>query len=509
MNSNNSLLVRNTIMLYIRTFVVMIVSLYTVRVIFSNLGASDYGIQNVVSGFVTMFSFISGSLSVAFGRFYSIEIGCNNFERLKKLFSNSMIIMLFLSLLLLLVLEIVGFVFLNFKMNIPADRLFAANWVLQFSILTLCVQFFTVTYDALIVSYERMSIYAYISIVDVILKLLIAFIIQWFYGDKLITYSILLFIQNCIVLYIYRAYCNKKIAEFKINFTLNKNIVKELLSLTGWDIFGSSSIMLKNYGADLILNIFFGTIINASRSIAMQINVALTKFSGGFLTALRPQILKAYALKDYDRLFMLIDNGTRFSSFLLLFLSIPVMLESRFIINLWLGNIPEHCVSFVVLILILSLSEGTLIYSHNTALIATGKVRKCQIITGFVQLLNIPISYFLLLYYSYPELTFVVAIIIAHICCFIRVKILNEYIGYSISNFIKNTYLIIFIVLLLSLIPPFLVHYYLDESFLRFLLVGFCSVLSSSFFILYVGCNKAERSYVYNKINSIISKFQS
>ena len=509
MESNNSLLIRNTLMLYFRTFVVMLVSLFTVRVIFSNLGASDYGIQNVVSGFVTMFSFISGSLSVSFSRFFSIEIGRKNIECLKRFFSNSMIIMAFLSAILFVVIEIIGVAFLNYRMNIPPNRLIAANWVLQFSILTLCIQLFTITYDAMIVSYEKMSIYAYISIMDVFLKLIIAFSIQYFEGDKLIIYSILLLVQNAVVLLVYKSYCNRKIENFAINWKIDKKIVKDLLGLTGWDMFGSSSIMLKNYGADIILNLFFGTIINASRSIAMQINVAITRFSGGFLTALRPQILKTYASGDFNRLFMLVDNGTRFSSYLLLLLSIPVILESNYIIKLWLGNVPDHCSAFVILILILSLSEGTLVYSHNTALIALGRVKKCQIITGFVQLLNLPISYLILLFYPYPEMTLIVAIVIAHICCFVRVFILNEYVGYSIGGFIKGTYLLIILVAVLSIIPPLILHCFIEESFIRLIMVGFVSILTSSFFILYIVCNNKERSYIFSRIKIVVVKFRS
>ena len=363
MSSNNSLLVRNTLMLYVRTFVVLIVSLFTVRIIFSNLGASDYGIQNVVSGFVSMFTFVTGSLSVTFSRFYAIEIGRGNIDKLKDLFSNSVIIMTVLSVVLFLIIEVIGVPFLNYKMNIPDGRMYAANWVFQLSILTLCVQLFTIIYDALIISYERMSVYAYISIFDVILKLLIAYLIQISPSDKLVTYAFLLLIQNFVVFWIYRIYCNRRVLHLKVTWSVDKGVVRELLALTGWDLFGSSSFILKNYGSNLILNIFFGTIVNASRGIAMQINVAITKFSGGFLTALRPQILKSYALKDYDRLFLLVDNGTRFSSYLLLILSIPIMIESHYIINLWLGNVPDHCASFVVLILILSLSEGCLLYT--------------------------------------------------------------------------------------------------------------------------------------------------
>ena len=506
MSSNNSLLVRNTLMLYVRTFVVLIVSLFTVRIIFSNLGASDYGIQNVVSGFVSMFTFVTGSLSVTFSRFYAIEIGRGNIDKLKDLFSNSVIIMTVLSVVLFLIIEVIGVPFLNYKMNIPDGRMYAANWVFQLSILTLCVQLFTIIYDALIISYERMSVYAYISIFDVILKLLIAYLIQISPSDKLVTYAFLLLIQNFVVFWIYRIYCNRRVLHLKVTWSVDKGVVRELLALTGWDLFGSSSFILKNYGSNLILNIFFGTIVNASRGIAMQINVAITKFSGGFLTALRPQILKSYALKDYDRLFLLVDNGTRFSSYLLLILSIPIMIESHYIINLWLGNVPDHCASFVVLILILSLSEGTLIYAHNTTLLALGKIKKCQIITGTIQLLNLPISYILLYFYPYPELTLIVAIVIAHICCFIRVKILSDYIAYSIKKFFLKTYLMIILVSVLSVIPPLLLHHFMEETFIRFVLVSMLSLLSSSFFVLYMGCSQAERIYIYEKIKNNILK---
>ena len=504
-NAKNRLLVKNTLMLYLRTFIVMVVSLFTVRIIFQTLGVNDYGVYNVVSGFVTMFSFITGSLSVTISRFLSIEIGRGNLENLKRMFANSLYCMVAVGVFLIVIIEFIGVPFLNYKMNIIPERMFAANCVLQLSIITLFIQVFTIAFDALVISAEKMSVYAYISIFDIVLKLAISYAIIISPIDKLIVYSILLVIQSGIILFVYGVYCHNKVLLLPLGEKINYPIIREIASVTGWDLFGSSSLMLKNYGGNILLNLFFGTIINASRGIAMQINAALTKFSGGFLTALRPQIMKAYATGDKYRFFMLIDKGTRLSTYLLLLISIPIMLESHYIINLWLGEVPAHCESFVVLIIILSISEGTMVYSHNAALMALGRIKKCQILTGILQLLNLPIAYLFLKVGASPESTIVVAIVIAHICCFVRLYILQEYTGYSIKRFITSTYLRLFIVSILSVSLPLLIQKTMDESFLRLMIITIICFIMTAFVVFYIGCEKAERKriidFLLNKLN--------
>jgi Na+-driven multidrug efflux pump len=480
----------------------MIVSLYSVRVIFNSLGATDYGIQNVVSGFVAMFSFVTGSLSVAIGRFFSIEIGKGNNIQLRKLFSTSIIIMLIISAIMIILVEFIGLIYINYQMNIPSGRRIAANYLLQFSVITLLFNLICVPFDAIIVSYEKMSAYAYISIVDALLKLTGAYLTVISPIDKLVTYSFLLALQAIVIRLLYSIYCNRKLSVCKFYWVYDKSLMKQIVSIAGWDLWGSSSNILKNYGVNLIINIFYPLPVNAARGIAQQVNAAITKFSGGFLTALRPQIVKNYSVQRMDRTILLVNNGTRFSSYLLLLLSMPLMLECHYVLNLWLGFVPEYCVQFVILTIILSISEGTMVYCHNALLMATGKIKQCQLITGVLQLMNIPISYGLLYLGFSPTSTIVLAIIIAIISCFIRVFILSHLVAYSVKTFINEVYLKFIIVSFVSLIVPLLVHNSLDEGLFRFIIVSLVSITWNVLIIMCLGCEKRERLIIIKKIRN-------
>lgn len=486
----------------------MLISLYTVRVVLTTLGIEDYGIQNVVAGFVSMFSFVTGSLSVAISRFMTINIGEKRTDsELNCIFSSSIISMIFLSIILLLFIEIVGLYFLYNRLNIPIDRFDAAFWTLQFSILTLLIQMLSIPFDALIVSNEKMEAYAYISLADGIIKLLIAFLLYISPIDKLIFYSLLLFLEAGIIRVLYGYYCKRNFKEIRFRWFFDRLLVKKMLILSGWDFWGSASYILKNYGVNILINIFNGPVVNAARGIAMQVNTALSKFSGSFLIALRPQIIKAYAAKDFEYLIALIDNGTKFATYLFVYLSMPVILECDYILTIWLKEIPQYTVHFVVLIIILSISEGSLIYAHNTALVATGRIKKSQLITGTVQLLNIPISCLLLAKGYSPISTVLIAILLAHVCCFIRVYILKDLISYSVSNFFQSIYLKLIFVSALSFVLPYLLTLVMKESLIRLICVSFSSLLWSAIVILYVGCTKQERSLILNKVSLLVKRY--
>lgn len=501
--SSNKRLARNTIMLYVRTFIIMFVSLFTVRIILQALGVDDYGIHNVVIGFVSMFSFVSGSLSGVLSRFFAIEIESGNKLNLNKLFSNALVLIILITGLLILLVEIIGVWFINFEMNISPDRVLAANYVLQFSILSLIFQTLIIPFDALIVAHEKMSAYAWISIFDGALKLAIAYLVLLHEGDRLVFYSLLLFLESLSLCLIYCLYC-KKSFTFSLRLSYNKDLSNQIFSLVGWDLWGSSSYILKNYGVNLIINIFCGVSVNAARGIALQVNTAITKFSGGFLTALRPQIIKAYANNEQKRLNTLINFGTKASCFLLMLISIPVIVECKFILSLWLNNVPEHTINFVILVIILSISEGTLVFSHNAALMATGKIKMSQLITGIIQLLNIPFSYYLLERGAKVEYTYIIAILIAHTCCFIRVFYLRKELTYSVSFFIKNVYFKILAVGIISFIGPFLFTQYISSSWFRLIFTTLSSITLSLLSILLIGCDMTERKFIIQTIKKYI-----
>lgn len=495
-------------MLYFRTFVTMIVSLFTVRVVFNALGEVDYGIQNVVSGFVMMLSFISGSLSVAISRFFSIELGRKDYEQLRKTFASSLSIVFILGFILVLIIEIGGILFLKYKMNMPADREFAANVAFQFSVATLFINTISIPYDAIIVSREKMSAYAYISILDVMLKLAIAFCLLFTSYDHLIVYSCLLFIQSLIIRYVYSIFCNRHFPEAKFRLSGDWKLLKEIGVMVGWDLWGSSSYVLKNYGVNLMINVYCGVAVNAARGIAMQVNTAVSKFSSGFLTAIRPQITKAYVADSREYLFNLADMGTKFSCYLMIIFSVPLMVECGYILHLWLGEVPDYAVQFTNLILLATISEGTLIYCHNAVIMANGNIRKAQLITGSIQLMNIPICWWLLYKGLSPVLTILVAIIISQITCFIRIYILKELTGYSIRNFLFRVYIPILSVLGISYIVALLPHIVMADGILRLIVVCITGMSATLLSVISIGCTHRERDILFSKCKSIIKRIQ-
>lgn len=493
-------LIKNTLMLYIRTFVSMIISLYSVRIVLDALGVEDYGIQNVVSGFVSMFSFVTGSFSIAISRFMSIEIEHDNRQQLAKIFSSSMQIMFIASLLMAIIIEAFGVWLLNSEMNISEDRMVAANWVLQFSILTLIFSLISVPFDALIISHEKMSAFAYISIFGNILKLIIAFLIYYSpIDDALIYYALLLLLQSIIIRLCYGTYCSRHFNDVKFCWTFDKSLVKRITALTGWSSWGSASLLLSDHGVNIILNIFFGPAINAARGIAMQINTAVNQFSGGFQTALRPQIFKTYASGDKQALWMMVNSGVKFSCFMILLISIPIIVECHYILKLWLGDIPEHTINFVILVIIFSLS-GNLTYTHNTTLIAIGNIKTVQFTTGIIQLCNVPLSYTFLYLGMSPESTFVISIILSQVCCFVKIGILHAYTGYSITKYMVHIYLRVIITGLIIVLPIFYLKNIMAESLLRMIITTIVSFIWGAITIIFVGCNKMERKFIIEKI---------
>lgn len=489
-------LTKNTLFLYVRSFLVMLVSLYTTRVVLRNLGVDDYGIYNVVSSFVTMFSFVSSSLSVTISRFISIELGQGSLDNVKKVYSSSLITLGIIAIVLALIVEMIGVPFLNLKMNIPTERLYAANWVLQFSIITLVLNVISVVFDAVIVSYEKMSAYAYIGILDVVLKLSIAYLISVTSGDKLIVYSFLLMLQAVILRVVYGVYCRRKFEHCRFDNSVDKSIMRSIMTLSGWDVFGAASNIIKSSGINIIINIFLGPVANAANAIGVQVRSALWKFAGGFLTALRPQIVKAYSSSERQYLFDLINRGTKFSSYLMILMAVPVIIEINYILELWLDDVPQYTAGFVILAIVLAIGEGTLAYASNAAMMATGQIKKNQIIASILQLLTLPAAYFILRSGCSPMWVYVVAIIIANLLCFVRTDILNRLIGYSIKDFYYSVYFPIYIVFAVAFIAPFLIHIFLEKSIFRLLVVVISSIVWSSLIIFLFGCNRQERSII-------------
>ena len=501
--ANNKRIAKNTLMLYIRMLIMMAVSLYTSRVVLQALGVTDFGIYNAVGGIVAMFGIISNSLSSSISRFITFELGTGNTERLKTIFSTSIIIQLSIAIIIILLAETLGIWFLNTQMTIPSDRMTAANWVFQFSILTFAINLVSVPYNALIIAHERMSAFAYISILEAFCKLGIAFLIMASPIDKLTYYAALMMISAIIIRFAYSIYCKRHFSESKFHFIFDKNITKEMYGFAGWNFIGSSAGILRDQGGNILLNLFFNPAINAARGLSTQISNVVILFAQNFMTALNPQITKTYASGDKEYLMHLLLTGSRFSFYLLSILSIPIIIETPYILSLWLHTIPDYTSSFTRLMLIFALNES-ISYPLFTAMLATGKIRNYQIIIGSIILLNIPISYLCLKFGGTPECVFIISILLSIISSLARLFLLNKMIGLPIFTYIRQVYLKCFTVLLISIIPPLSLSYFLNESFLNFVIICTISLISSMLLIYFIGCKASEQTFIRSKIVAAI-----
>ncbi len=504
---NTKRIAKNTLMLYVRMLFGMLVSLYTSRVVLQALGVEDYGIYNVVGGFVAMFSLISGALSHSAGRFLTFELGRGNMDGVKRYFSTSLLIHIALAFIILIVSETIGMWFLNNRMVIPENRLSAANWVFHASVFSFMISLFSVPYNASIVSHERMNVFAYIGVVDIILRLFVVLFIAYspFNFDRLIIYAILLVLVSCLIQTIYVLYCRNHFEECRLNFVFDSVCWKKMWAFTGWNFVGGTALVLKDQGVNILLNLFFGPIVNTARGLSSTVSTAVCSFSGNFMTALNPQITKSYAAGDNEYMFKLIERGTRFSFYILLIIALPVLLETNFILSLWLNNYPEYTVIFVRLVLIQAMID---ILSNTivTAQAATGKIRNYQIAVGGMLLMNFPLSYLCLKLGGQPESTMFVAIFVSICCLLIRLIILRRNIQLSLICFFKEICCNVLAVTVVSILIPFVLYFSMSGGWLKFLVVTVFCLISSVASALFIGCSRSERQFIGERILNVKSK---
>lgn len=501
--SNNKRIAKNTLLLYFRMAFLMLVNLYTSRVILNALGVEDFGIYNVVGGVVAMFSIISGSLSSAISRFITFELGKGNLKNLNKIFSASINIQLILAILISVLAETIGTWFLNVKMTIPPDRIIAANWVFQFSIITFAINLISVPYNAVIIAHEKMAAFAYIGILEALGKLGVAFLIVLSPIDKLVFYALLMCIVAVIIRFLYGWYCKKHFEECIYRFYRDTDILKKMIGFAGWSFIGASANVLRDQGVNVIINLFCGPIVNAAKGISNQVNNAVSSFVQSFMTALNPQITKNYAVGNKEYMFRLMFQGARYSYYLLLIITLPILINTEFVLKLWLRTVPEYAAVFVQLILILALLES-LSYPLITAMQATGNIKKYQIMAGGCNLLNFPLSYIALKMGCEPYTTLYIAIVVALMCLIIRLYLLRGMIGLPIKDFMTKVCLNILYVSVISIIISYLANLRFEINLYSFVIVSFISIVFSILTILFIGCSSNERNIIYKAVISKI-----
>ena len=502
---NNKRIAKNTLMLYFRMLVMMAVSLYTSRVVLDTLGVSDYGIYNVVGGFVTMFSLISGAMTTATQRFLSFAIGEGKKEEVTSLFSTAVIIHIGLALIILIAGETIGVWFVANKMNFPPGRYTAAIWVFEFSLLTFLVSVINVPYNAAIIAYEKMSAFAYISIIEVVLKLLIVYLLLITPFDRLIFYAILMAVVQLGVQLIYASYTHRKIKTCHCNWKLNHEYFKQMTSFVSWNLIGSLAGVCKDQGLNVVLNLFFGTAVNAARGVAMQVSTAINRFVTNFQMAMNPQIVKLYAAGEKQEMFKLVFRGSRFSYLLLLCLSLPVVIEAPFILNIWLVKCPDYTVVFLRLIIFTALIDS-LSNTLITSMHASGKVRDYQIVVGGLSLLTLPFAYLLLKMGYSPSSALVTSLFISVLCLFARVALLSRIIDFPAVSFLCHVALKMLILTIASYIIPLVLYHFMTVNWGTFILVCLVSFISGLIFSYFLGIEKHERDVIISKIKERLHK---
>lgn len=508
-SQNNKRIAKNTLLLYIRMLFMLVISLYTSRVVLNTLGIVDYGINNVVGGVIAMLGFIASSLGAASSRYITYDLGRGDMTVMKKTFGNILSIHFILAAIILVFGETFGLWFMSTQLQIPPERETAAMWVYQFSIFSSILAIISVPYNATIIAHEKMSAFAYISIVDAVLKLLIVYLLVVIPYDKLIIYAILFFCIQTFDRVVYGIYCSRHFEETRTKPAYNGKLFREIFAFAGWTMNGNLAVMGYTQGLNILLNIFFGPAVNAARGVAVQVQSVCQQFCSNFQMALNPQLTKSYAQGDLDNMHRLLKKSSKFSFFILFFIVLPLMFEAEFILKLWLGIVPEHTVTFLRLILVVgllyTLSNPIIVSVH-----ATGRLKKFQIIEGTMLLTIIPIAYILLKFFGIqPEYVFVVHIVVELCTQYARLRIVLPMIGMKLSDYLTSVYKPIMFVVVLSPWLPYIVNNTINAQWGSFFVVCGVSVLSTSILIYFLGCTVSERVFIREKLSGILIKIKN
>lgn len=504
--SNSKRIAKNTVMLYIRMIILMLIGLFTSRVILQALGVEDYGINSVIAGFLSMFGIITSSMSNAISRFITVELGRGKIERLKQVFSTSITVQLFMGILIVVLIETIGMWFVSTKMQIPAGREVAAQWCLHCATLTTFISLMNIPFNSAIVAHEKMSAFAYMTIFDAIMKLAICYAIYISPLDKLITFAVLGVCVSLITTSIYWIYCLRKFEETSFSFRFDKGLFKEMWGFAGWNLFAQTAWILNTQGINMLMNIFFGVVVNAARGVAVQVNGIIQNFVNNFMMALNPQITKSYAAGDKDTAFRLACRGCRFSFYIMYFLALPIMIESHQILELWLGTPPEQADVFVVWSFISTLA--TLLGNTMVTLqMAHGDIQKYQLWITVFGCIPFPLTWIVFRMGAPSVVAYYIYVAVYWGLIFVRYYLVHDKTGIPAKMYLGGVVAKTHIVAVIAAILPVCVYFLMPETILRLLLVGIVSVFSSTIVIYTLGIDQAERKFIQDKICVVISKF--
>ena len=504
-SANNTRIAKNTLLLYFRMLFMMIVSLYTSRVVLNALGVEDFGIYNIAGGIITMFSFLNSAMSSSTQRYITFELGKEDHRQLHKVFRTSVNIHLLIALFILILGETVGLWFLYEKMIIPPARMYAAFWVYQFSVINMMVMIISVPYNATIIAHEKMSAFAYISLAEVLLKLGIVYLLYLTQYDKLIFYTALLCGMQLLICIIYNCYCRHHFEETCYDWIWDSKLFKEMIGFAGWNLWGGCAFIFFTQGLNILLNMFFGPVVNAARGVAVQVQGAVVQFSTNFQTALNPQITKSYAIGDFIYMHNLIFRSSKFTFLLLATISFPLILETDMILRLWLKTVPHYTVLFVRLMLCIVIIDA-MAGAFMVAAQSTGRIRVYQSVIGGILLSIVPISYLVLKLGAEPSSVFVVHLFICVFAFIVRLFIIHSMISFPLRSYFYQVLLRCLFVLLLAIPLPIVLLYVLPATLWIGLLVCVVSVVAMLLSSFVIGLTGDEKKIVFNKIKYLMKK---
>lgn len=496
---DNKKIAQNTLFLYLRMGIMMLTSLFTARIVLNILGATDFGIYNVIGGIVVLFSFLNGALSTATQRYLNYYLGRNELEHTRNIFCMSVNIYLILSLVLFVLAETIGLYFLETQLNIPSDRIQAAHYVYQFVILTFLVDLIRIPYNASIIAYEKMGFYAYVSLSEVILKLIVVYLLYIIPYDKLVVYSFLYTVIPILITIIYIRYCNKKFAITRYSWFWNKQVFKDLCGFSGWSLFGSFANLSAQQGLNFLINIFYGVTVNAAVGIANQVVGTVYQFVSNFQTAFNPQIVKTYASGQFNNFNILICQTSKFSYYLILLFVLPLFLVMDEVLAIWLVDVPEYTAIFCRLILLFFVIDAI-----NAPLWisvqATGKIRGYQMLMAFLILLNLPLAYWALKEGFPVYCVWIVRIGINLITFIARCGYMKLRMNFPLLKFMKETLFPIVLVTLLAMPLPVFCSIIIDGFYLNLIGTIVISFISVIIAIYTWGLKEKEKLFIIDMI---------
>ena len=504
--SSNKRIAKNSFFLSIRMVIVLLISLYTTRVVLQVLGVVDYGVYNVVCGFVLMFSFLKTSMGNGIQRFFNFEYGKNGEAGANKVYCTSIYIQALLAFLIVIIVELVGLWYLHNKMVIPDDRMVAAEWIFQFAIIMFVIGIMQAPFMAAVIAHERLDFYAIVSVLETVLKLALVFMLTFIHVDKLITYGAMSTIVSLFVAVSYYVYCKRNFKEIEFRRGLDKNMFKQMLGFSGWNLFGSFSNMMRDQGINLILNFFFGPVVNAARGVAMQVNSGVTGLATSIIIPVRPQVIQSYAKGEMKRVLNLTYTISKFCIFFLLMLSLPLCIELDFVLRIWLGNnIPQHTQAFIIIILLTSavlIPMGAL----ATLVHASGNMRAYQVIGSIVKIISVPVAFMLMRYGYSSEWALIMVLLFDTIGLVVGMVIIRGIMPFSVLEYCKIVFLPVIPIGVISFGAAFFIHTIITNEIARFLGVVMTSTIVMTFAIYIIGMTKTERQSVFVLIASKVKK---